>query len=67
MPESFIDSPPPAHVHPPTEVTQLVSWQASIERSQAAARRDIELLKKGFLTLIIVLFFFAIMLLVMLG
>lgn len=54
--QTFISAnPPPSHTHPQADVTDLVIWQASIERSLAEKREDIDLLKRCFVALVIIL------------
>lgn len=64
---AFAPNPPPPHTHSFSEITSLTAWQASIERSLANKNRDIELLKKAFLVLFIIVFFLAGFMMVFLG
>lgn len=64
---AFVPNPPPPHTHSFSEITSLTAWQTSIERSLADKNRDIELLKKAFLVLFVIVFLLAGFMLVFFG
>ena len=57
----------PDHQHPLSDVTQLVEWQASVERQLTAQDRALRNLVQGFLAFFVFVVIFAIAVVVVVG
>ena len=68
MPDDFaIASSVPEHVHPLSDVTQLVAWQASVERQLTDQDRALRTLQTSFLVFFFLVVVFAITVLAVIG